>query len=117
MVQAIVFWKKAAGLGNARAQRALGHCYAVGDGVKVNLAESALWTQKAAEQGEVEARTALGICYSEGKGVVKDTAKAVSWWKKAAEQGCIVSQVKSDRNSGIAWRCYEKVGEEILKNV
>jgi chromosome partitioning protein len=38
-------------------------------------------------------------------------------FKKAAEQGCIVSQVKSDRNSGIAWNCYQKVGEEILKDV
>jgi chromosome partitioning protein len=38
-------------------------------------------------------------------------------FKKAAEQGIPVNQVKGDRNSGIAWNCYQKVGEEILRNV
>ena len=37
-------------------------------------------------------------------------------FKKAAEQGKPVNQIKSDRMSGIAWNCYQKVGEEILKN-
>ena len=37
-------------------------------------------------------------------------------FKKAAEQGKPVNQIKSDRMSGIAWNCYQKVGEEVLKN-
>lgn len=38
-------------------------------------------------------------------------------FRKAAEQGMPVNKVTGDRNSGIAWNCYRKVGEEILKNV
>ena len=37
-------------------------------------------------------------------------------FKKAAEQGKPVNRVSSDRMSGIAWNCYQKVGEEVLKN-
>ena len=37
-------------------------------------------------------------------------------FKKAAEQGKPVNQIKGDRMAGIAWNCYQKVGEEILSN-
>ena len=38
-------------------------------------------------------------------------------FKKAAEQGKPVNEIAGDRNAGIAWNCYRKIGEEILKNV
>ena len=37
-------------------------------------------------------------------------------FKKAAEQGKPVNEIAGDRMAGIAWNCYQKVGEEILKN-
>ena len=37
-------------------------------------------------------------------------------FKKGAEQGRIVRDVKGDRMAGIAWNCYQKVGQEILNN-
>ena len=37
-------------------------------------------------------------------------------FKKAAEQGRPVNQIKGDRMAGVAWNCYQKVGEEILSN-
>ena len=37
-------------------------------------------------------------------------------FKKAAEQGKPVNKITGDRMSGIAWNCYEKIGEEILTN-
>lgn len=37
-------------------------------------------------------------------------------FKKAAEQGKPVNRIAGDRNSGIAWNCYRKVGEEVLSN-
>lgn len=37
-------------------------------------------------------------------------------FKKAAEQGRPVNGIAGDRMAGIAWDCYRKVGEEILKN-
>ena len=37
-------------------------------------------------------------------------------FKKAAEQGIPVNKVTGDRMAGIAWNCYQKVGEEVLKN-
>ncbi|MGI8935209.1 MAG: AAA family ATPase [Phormidesmis sp.] len=37
-------------------------------------------------------------------------------FKKAAEQGIPVSEVKGDRMAAIAWKCYQKVGEEVLSD-
>ena len=37
-------------------------------------------------------------------------------FRKAAEQGKPVNKVQGDRMAGIAWNCYQKVGEEILRN-
>lgn len=38
-------------------------------------------------------------------------------FKKAAEQGKPVNEITGDRMAGIAWGCYQKVGEEILRDV
>lgn len=35
-------------------------------------------------------------------------------FKKAAEQGSPVNKITGDRMSAIAWRCYEKVGNEMM---
>lgn len=61
----------------------------------------------------VEAREALS---SASVPIFDTDIRQLDAFKKAAEQGIPVSKVTGDRNSGIAWNCYRKVGEEILKN-
>ena len=67
---------------------------------------------KPSRRGE-EARAALADA---GLPLFDAEIRQLDAFKKAAEQGKPVNQIKSDRMSGIAWNCYQKVGEEILKN-
>lgn len=60
-----------------------------------------------------EARTALE---SAGLPVFATDIRQLDAFKKAAEQGKPVNKVTGDRMAGIAWNCYQKVGEEVLKN-
>ena len=84
-------YQKAAEMGYAEAQYALGMEYMVHiqeimprEAAKTTGAK---WLQKAAEQGHVEAQIELAKCYSSGKGVIKDGAEAFKWAQKAAESG------------------------------
>ena len=36
-------------------------------------------------------------------------------FRKASEQGVPVNQVKGDRMAGVAWRCYQSVGNEVME--
>lgn len=67
---------------------------------------------KPSRRGE-EARGAIS---SANLPIFDTDIKQLDAFKKAAEQGIPVSKVSGDRNSGIAWSCYRKVGEEILSN-
>ena len=65
--------------GDANAQNALGSRYGVGDGVKLDQSEAALWFTKSATQGNVAAQYKLALLYWGGHGVPKDPAKAYFW--------------------------------------
>ena len=67
---------------------------------------------KPSKRGE-DARAALS---SAGVPIFGSDIRQLDAFKKAAEQGIPVNKVTGDRNSGIAWNCYRKVGEEILSN-
>ena len=86
--EAVKWYKKAAELGDARAQSRPGYCYRQGKGVAKDTSESA----KAAEQGDTAGQTMLGVLYERGDGVKKDLEKAVSWYQKAATQGKSIAQ-------------------------
>ncbi|MEL6879056.1 MAG: ParA family protein [Cyanobacteria bacterium J06607_10] len=58
-----------------------------------------------------DARAAL---LEAGLPIFKSDIRQLDAFKKAAEQGTPVNKVTGDRNAGIAWSCYRKVGEEIL---
>jgi chromosome partitioning protein len=68
--------------------------------------------RKPSKRGE-EARAALE---SAKLPLFESEIRQLDAFKKAAEQGKPVNKVVSDRMAGIAWNCYQKVGEEILKN-
>ncbi len=80
-----VFWaRKAADLGDARGQCALGNCYYYGDGVLRDYEQAAFWFQKAADHGHRGAQAALGDCYEFGRGVPQDYVAAYQWYDLSA---------------------------------
>ena len=82
-----VFWyRQAAEKGLAKAQFALAHSYATGNGLKQSYTEAMPWMHQAALQGEVDAMYLLGVMHAEGLGVAIDIEQAKSWLEKAAAQ-------------------------------
>lgn len=82
-----VFWyRQAAEKGLAKAQFALAHSYATGNGLKQSYTEAMPWMHQAALQGEVDAMYLLGVMHAEGLGVAIDIEQAKSWLEKAAVQ-------------------------------
>lgn len=67
---------------------------------------------KPSKRGE-EARTAL---VEAGLPLFGAEIRQLDAFKKAAEQGKPVNKVSRDRMAGVAWNCYQKVGEEVLSN-
>ena len=96
-VAAAKWFRKAAAQEHARAQAAIGGCYAIGEGVEQNPALAVEWTEKAAGQGEVQALHNLGLFYHGGQGVEQNDALAVEWWEKAAMEGNAASQYNLGR--------------------
>ena len=90
--EALMWFRRAAGLGNAFAQGALGYMYEDGDttpgsGVQQDYAEALKWYHKAAEQGDTYAQNRLGLMYKNGQGVPKDYVNAYMWFNLSASQG------------------------------
>jgi TPR repeat protein len=79
--------KLAARLGDADAQRILGHRYRDADGVPRNQKRMAYWYRQAADQQDASAQYLVGNLYAEGKGVDRDPNEAVKWYSKAAANG------------------------------
>jgi TPR repeat protein len=82
-----MWFRKAAGQGDAKAKVSLGVMYVKGLGVPKNDAEALNWFREAAEQGDVKGQFNLGVMYDTGRGAPKDKAEAAKWYRKAAEQG------------------------------
>ncbi|MCR4784351.1 MAG: leucine-rich repeat protein [bacterium] len=80
-------YRRAAEMGLAAAQMALGNRLFNGDGVKEDKAEAVSWYRKAAEQGNAFAQYKLGLCYSNGDGVEPNKDEATKWLAMAADQG------------------------------
>jgi chromosome partitioning protein len=60
----------------------------------------------------IEARASIE---NAGLPIFKSNIRRLAVFQKAALEGCPVNAVKGDSYSGIAWKCYEQVGKEILK--
>ncbi len=89
---ALEYFKKAAELGDEKAQCYMGIYYYKGLVVTQNYREAIGWFQKSAENDYADAKEWLGFCYYKGEGVKQDYAKAVEWFTEAAEQGCASAQ-------------------------
>ena len=73
--EAARLYRKAAGMGHAGAQNALGDLYWWGRGVERDYAEAVRLFRQAAAQGRLDARTNLGLAYELGRGVPENHAK------------------------------------------
>ena len=106
--RAVSCFKKSAEFGNAKAQRMLGDCYYVGEGIREDKQEAVKWFRLAAEQGDAEAQRMLGACYYVGEGIREDKREAVKWYRLAAEQGDAAAQ----RGLGVCYYVGEGIRED-----
>lgn len=88
--QAVAWWKKSAGQGNADAMFQLANAFLLGSQAAKLVAdpdrEAATWFFKAASTGHVEAQYMLGHLFLAGKGVMENRREAANWFRKAASQ-------------------------------
>lgn len=84
---AINGFKRLARDGIIKAQTNLGYMYAVGQGVDIDLVESAAWFRMAAEHGHRGAQVTLGLYYYNGEGVERDIVAAHAWFTMAVAAG------------------------------
>ena len=113
--RAVSCFKKSAEFGNAKAQRMLGVCYYVGEGIREDKQEAVKWYRLAADQGDAEAQWRLGDCYYVGKGIREDKREAVKWYRLAAGQGNAEAQrrlgycyfwgegIREDKQEAVKW--------------
>jgi TPR repeat protein len=85
--QALAWRRRAAELGDAQAQYALGRQYLEGRGVPAQPREGALWFERAAQQGHPDARFELGRMLAQGHGVPPDAQQGRALIEQAAEAG------------------------------
>lgn len=85
--QKVMYAKRAAAQGNARAQFDLGLMYAKGEGVVKNEKLAFNYFHKAARNNHAEAKFYMGLSFSQGRGVKKQSQLARYWFKLAVKAG------------------------------
>ena len=92
LVQAAMWYRRAADQGQAGAQFVLGDAYLFGHGVPRDPGQAVAWYRKAATQGHKMAQYNLGAMCLRGNGVPLDPAQAATWFRKAADQENAMAQ-------------------------
>lgn len=77
--KALGLYRKAASLGHAPSQTALGRALATGDGFSADTTEAARWLAQAAEHDEPAAQVYLARLLVRGDGVNRDDVAAMMW--------------------------------------
>jgi len=90
--EAVKWYRRAAGQGNASAQVNLGAMCAEGLGMAQDFQEALRWYHEAAQLGEPVACFNLGVMYIEGQGVARNLQEALKWYRQAAAQGHALAQ-------------------------
>lgn len=93
LVQAAIWYERAARGGNAHAQNNLGVLYFNGAGVPLDRQQAAYWYAQAAEQGHGWAQFNLAWSYRNGVGNDTDPEQALYWLTRAADGGLGSAQV------------------------
>jgi TPR repeat protein len=120
--EAMLWLRKAADQGNARAETNIGVMYANALGVTQNYTEAMRWYRMAADQENVRAQCDIGALYLLGFGVAQNQLEAMRWYRKAADQGdpCGQNQLGNAYREGIgveqnyteAMRWYRKAADQ-----
>ncbi|MGA7398627.1 MAG: AMIN domain-containing protein [Candidatus Sulfotelmatobacter sp.] len=84
---AINWYKKAADLGDASAQAALGDIFSDQEFARVDFAQAVIWYRMAADRGDRAGELGLGTRYLLGQGVPQNLEEARRWLTPAANQG------------------------------
>ena len=84
---AISALRKAAALGHAPAQNALGFALQHGSGLPRDPAAALAWFRRAAEQGLADAEFNLGFMLQRGEAGSIDITQAADWFHRAADHG------------------------------
>ncbi len=84
--KATEWYLKAAEMGLAQAQYAIGMMYLKGKGVKQSDQMAVKWFKEAADQGHSQAQFNLGKMYLDGNGVKQSGKQAMIWFVCVAEQ-------------------------------
>lgn len=92
IVDAFVWFKKGADLGNSAAQYELALGYYLGKCGTKDYDKAFWWFQKAAGKGEIRAIPYIAESYLYGRGVKEDIAEGIRLYKKAAEYGSRYAQ-------------------------
>jgi uncharacterized protein len=92
-VEAVNWYRRAAGSGYARAQTSLGYMYDEGLGLPRDWAQARRWYEAAAAQGDARALNNLGFMYDQGRGVPQDFVQAMRLYRLSADQGFARAQV------------------------
>ena len=81
-IYAVLWYRKAAEQGHARACLRLGMIYQNDSGVEQNIEEAISWYRKAFEHGQTYAASILGTIYDLGERVPQSFAEAARWYGK-----------------------------------
>ena len=85
--------------GEVKAQEALLHIYAYGEGVPVDLDLTYKWSLRAAELGSPIGENSVGASYSRGEaGLTKDVAEARRWFRRAVGKGNVKAKYALGQN-------------------
>ena len=84
---AVIWFRRAAEQGFARAQYNLAVMYLDGLGVEQDSSAAVTWYRQAAVRGYVPAQYSLGVQYFRGTGVTQDSVLAYVWISIAATNG------------------------------
>ncbi|MCX7007514.1 MAG: tetratricopeptide repeat protein [Kiritimatiellaeota bacterium] len=102
--------RRAAELGDAKAQFKLGAAYLDGGhGVPQDYTEAVKWFRKGMEQGDARSQGGLGVAYTYGHGVPEDVVEAYKWFQLAVAKGDKGSV--EDRNNLIKSMTPEQIAE------
>ena len=87
MVEAVIWYEKAAAQGNPAAACQLGKLYLQGELIPKDMPKALKYLTASARQGSPFAQYILGKLYLMGKDVEQDREKAYRWFEMSAEQG------------------------------
>jgi TPR repeat protein len=95
-VQAVRWFRLAAGHGYASAQESLGGMIQAGNGVLQDDEEAVKWYRMAAEQGHASAQYKLGLMFSTSQSSVQDNVRAHMWYNISVANGSALGGERRD---------------------